>query len=247
MWPSVRKTLHGIIWPKFWLQGGDVLVHNRTIVSSHPSVMLKMRSIFCNDVLNNGLLLLTFGLCSPVLALAIVCSILLKMSLWVLLIGRFTRCMLHDEHGEGNSSDAATTTTTTTATAPSQQTATMPRSSSISIAHENRNNAVQFALTALAEVYIPLNEVLAGSFWRLAWCSALFVAMLGWDMATDEVGWLRSVWVPLVPLVYKLGLRCVSHWYNCARNSNQDSAEKEAASLREGSVVSQSPLHEDNL
>ena len=127
---SVRMMFHGIIWPEYWLHGGDaVLAHN----NGNPSRILAMRPILCNDVCNNWLVMVTFGLCSPILAVAIACSVVLKMSLWVLLIGRFTKRSLLDRDGGsgGSSSDARTpvpavsrvvasaaTTSRTTVTAP---------------------------------------------------------------------------------------------------------------------------------
>jgi len=265
---AVRTMLHGIMWPEYWLQDSDdVLARNKAIVESDAGIMLKIRTIFCNDVLNNWLLLLTFGLCSPVLVLAVVCSVLMKMSMWVLVVGRFTRCMLHDEDSGGgvNCSEATTHPAATTSDAtPSDATTSRTRvvvataltvettpSSSSAAADENRTaDVAQNALTALAEEYIPLSEVLAGSFWRLVWCSALFVSLLGWDLAMDEVGWLQSMWVPLVPLCYVVLLRCAAHLYlhsTSARDSSKQHSVQIGAVSPHTSAVSagsQSPLHE---
>jgi hypothetical protein len=231
----VREMCHGIIWPEYWLQGGDVLVRNKAIVGSDPSVILNIPTVFCNDVLNNWLSLVTFGLCSPVLAVAIVCSVLLKMSMWVLLVGRFTRCVVLHNGGGDNRSDVGVASIGPSGVAPSG-----------SVIGKSSDDVVHFALAALAEVQIPLSEVLSRSFWRLVWCSALFVALLGWDMAADEVGWLQSLWVPLAPLCYALALRCVAHYSASADSgeSTQHSAEKAASHQQEeGSGVSHSPLH----
>ena len=234
--PFVQKMLHGVIWPEFWLEAK----HGNAFMNDEGGIMLKMSSIFCNDVFNNWLLMVTFGLCSPVLVLAVVCSVLMKMSMWVLLVGRFTRCMLHDEDSGGgvNCSEATTHPAATTSDATTSRTRvvvataltveTTPSSSSAA-ADENRTaDVAQNALTALAEEYIPLSEVLAGSFWRLVWCSALFVSLLGWDLAMDEVGWLQSMWVPLVPLCYVVLLRCAAHLYlhsTSARDSSKNSTQ----------------------
>jgi hypothetical protein len=236
--------LHGIMCPEYWMQGGDVLALNKTIARNDPSVFLKIRTIFCNDVFNNWLLMLTFGLCSPVLAVAIACSVLLKMSLWVLLIGRFTRCILEDENG------ITLTDSTAVAVSPSQQSISSKMSTISGTTNAKRDEVGNFFLAALAEVYIPLFEVLAGSFWRLVWCSMLFVALLSWDIAADEVGWLKSLWVPLVPLGYVLILRCVAYFCNYSSDSGGDSKQELAAEMAlalGGSGVSQSPLHEEKV
>jgi hypothetical protein len=213
--PSVRIIFHGIMWPDHWLQGGEVLARNKALVGSDSGIILNNRTIFCNDVFNNWLLMMTFGLCSPVLAVAIVSCVLLKMSLWVMLIGRFTRCIVGSSDGDGGGD-------------------------------EGGDDVVQFALGSLAAEYIPLLEVLAASFWRLAWCSALFVSLVCWDMAMDEVGWLQSVWVPLVPLGFVALLRSVEH---CCRvmGGDHDGSGEEAkgsgATASEDSGVSLNPLH----
>jgi hypothetical protein len=246
---SVRQIFHGIICPEYWLQGGKVLMKNRALVGNDPSMILETRMIYCNDVFNNLLVLLTFGLCSPVLAVAVACSVLLKMSLWVLLLGRFTRCLLDNNNKNNDGHSDATTiaapSAPTTALSPSQYSKSSKISTRSGVADKIRDDVVHFALMALAETHIPLFEVLAGSFWRLVWCSALFVALLSWDMATDEVGWLKSLWAPLVPLGYAIMLRCVAYFFcNNSRESKQESAADKASLHQEGAGVSQNPLHE---
>lgn len=227
---SIRTTLHGVIWPEYWLQGGGVLAHNKAVVRDNPSTMLNMSTIFCNDVFNNLLVMLTFGLCSPLLAVAVACSVMLKMSLWVLLIGRYAICVSNfDARADKINVVLSSKTNTTDGSSASHEivesntisplqfsattTSTCARSGDSSNGDVNKDDIVHFALVALAEVHISLFEVLAGSFWRLIWCSALFIALVGWDMATDDVGWAQSLWVPLFPLGFVLVLRCVAHCY----------------------------------
>ena len=217
--PSLgHQIFHGILWPDHWIQGGDEFARNKAMMSSHTDLMLKVRSIFCNDVLNNWLSLLTFGLCSPVLAVAIVCCVLLKMFLWISLVGRFTRHVLlgQMESATDDSSDIMSSTT---------------------VANTNKNEVTCFALNSLAEVHLSLSIVLKDSFWRLAWCSALFIGLLSWDLATDEVGWLRALWVPILPLFHVLMLHCIAYYlYNGgdgARQLKQSSEEKITAQLQD--------------
>ena len=215
--PLIRKSLHGILWPEQWVRGSDA-----RSCDSDSTVMLNTPTIFCNDVFNNWLLMMTFGLCSPILAVAIVCSVVLKMSLWILLIGRFTKCLLDCDNALGVPGSDATKTS-----ADTPDPATGPLRSSGTILSDNfidaskKKNVVHGPLASLAKMYVPLFEVLSGSFWLLLWCSALFVALLAWDMAMDEVGWLRSVWIPLTPPGYVLLLRCVAYLNACTRGSKQ--------------------------
>jgi hypothetical protein len=243
--PSVFKLFYGIIWPEYWLQGeSDAIAQNKAMLNSDPGVLLKMPTILCNDVFNNLLLVLTFGLCSPLLSLAIMCSVVLKMSMWMLLIGRFTKCILHDNsNNEDGKSCEEATSVADISTAPSKQ---IEISDVVDKSRDDSDDdVIHFPLAALAELYIPLHEVLAGSFWQLAWCSALFVAFLSWDMAADEVGRVSSVWVPLVPLGYVATLRCVAHYWGTADiDAKQDVAGRTTLPHTDVGVgVSQSPLH----
>lgn len=233
----VLKIFHGVICPDYWLQGGDLLVVNKALVKRDPRVLLKIQTVFCNDVLNNWLLMLTFGLFSPVLAAAIACVVVLKMFLWVFLIGRFTRCAL-----QAGCVGGTTITTATVATKSIDGTAAVAAADD-----QNGCDVVHFSLAALAAAYTPLFEVLARAFWRLVWCSALFVSLLGWDMAADDVGWLRSLWIPLVSFGYTLVLRGVAHYvYHDGDDENQETSNK-VVLPRESSCISQSPLHSDMM
>ena len=196
--PSTRTAFHGLIWPEYWRQGGEALIHNKVTVTLVPDALFKIRTVLCNDVLNNWLLLLTFGLCSPILAFAIVCCVLLKLALWLVLVGRFTKCVLQDSDH-------------TFASAVIDK-AQHPLPSERGVVDDHSGGAVCFALSSLAQIYVPLYSVLTSSFWRLAWCSGLFVALLSWDMAADEVGWLQSLWVPVFPLLVVLVLRCIAFY-----------------------------------
>jgi hypothetical protein len=225
----IRNSIHGLMWPDIWRQKEN-LEHNKATVDLVPSVVLQIRTIFCNDVMNNLLLLLTFGLCSPILAVAIVCCVLQKMTLWVVVIGRFTRCVLQCE--------------------------AMEVSSQSSIAVKENDNATYFALSALAQVHTPLLPILAQSFWRLAWCSALFVALVSWDMAADGKGGFTSLWAPALPFAVLIGLRCVAYYvnqYGYIHASQEVSEEAYGASQNadvesdgSGIRMSQNPLHRDN-
>ena len=46
----------------------------------------------------------------------------------------------------------------------------------------------------------------------MAWASALFFALVCWDMACDEVTWLESLWVPVSAMCYPLVLYIIG-WF----------------------------------
>ena len=261
--PLVRMGGHGLIWPEYWLQqGNDVFAHHREMFASNPDAMLKTRTIFCNDVLNNWLVMLTFGLCSPVLAVAITFTVLLKMYFWSMLVGRFTVVCLSFDRGNENkgykSKHNATSTVEgdaiTNNSSPRPFAGGLPSGRNVSEIGLD-SAAVVRLLDTLAGVHIPLRKVLAASFWLLAWCSALFVSFLAWDMAADDVGRLRSFWIPLFPAGFVVLLGCVARYWCCGRSSHNSMTQQQDVSCdREGmspSVrertghASLSPLHVD--
>jgi hypothetical protein len=71
----------GVCWPSYW-QNVDLTVAKK------PIRIVKPHQIICRTT-NNIILLLSFGLCSPVLCLCIAVSICLHHCSWLMLIGRF--------------------------------------------------------------------------------------------------------------------------------------------------------------
>ena len=90
-----RNMFHGLIWPEFWLNKEGLVLdrHNECLLQKDPWMILDTRTIICCDFLQNLMLMITFGLCSPVLSVLITCVVVLKMHLWKVLIGRFTKCL----------------------------------------------------------------------------------------------------------------------------------------------------------
>jgi hypothetical protein len=168
LWILFGKSIWGIFVPH------KVRKPNNYDDGVDPFGILDTRTIFCNDILNNLLVFLTFGMCSPVLLIAVVSCVFLKMGLWQLLVGRFTQFFLTSESEFDN---------------------------------------VSYALNSLAAGFTPILDVLEASFWWLLWCSALFVALIGWDMASDDAGWRATIWVAMLPLGYCGLLRLLAFFY----------------------------------
>jgi hypothetical protein len=195
------KLVTGILWPDFWLQQRDSTTtvvagnkekdkeedlnrRNKMALESDPTILLSPETIFCFDILNNLVILFTFGLCSPVLALAVGCVTVLRMNMWVLLLGKFV-CKLHPGDEMTQSAD--------------------------------RKGMVHFGLVALMKVNFCLKEVLQNSYWHIAGVSTLFVSLLCWDMAGDELSWLESIWLPVTMALVLVVLRVVA-WALRRRN-----------------------------
>lgn len=234
--PSARNVLHGIIWPEYWLQVDDEVGENVAIAKSETDILFKARTIFCNDVCNNWLLMLTFGLYSPMLAFAIAISVSTRMSMWVLLVGRFTWHMMgvgnHDSPSDGRIIATCTPTRTPAAI-------TAVREDCLGHIH----------LAALADAYTPLHEILERSFWLLLWHSAAFTAVVTWDMAADGVERFTFLWIPMIPFGYVFALRCVAfvvHGRGTKMESDLDSAEDASTSTYENDCNTglSNPMHD---
>lgn len=158
---DLSQLMLGVLWPDTWLDS-ESSERNKSNLDNDPTILLNLNSILCFDVLNNGMVMLTFGLCSPALAVAVACVAALKMNLLRLLVGRFTSILRGDHSSED----------------------------------------VHFALATLCKMPFPLTEVLQQSFWLFAWSSALFFAMISWDMAGDKEGWFASLWAPVWALCF---------------------------------------------
>lgn len=115
--PYLQSRLPGLLWPLHW-EGSD----RESQTPAHPLEKQEGSSECTNtptprallapyklisSTLHNITVLLTFGLCSPLLSLAIACTVFLKIQQWCFLIGRF--CWLRGQafEAEVNTSDRA--------------------------------------------------------------------------------------------------------------------------------------------
>jgi hypothetical protein len=159
--------LPNILWPKFWsnCDDSDLASPYKDILEKDPTIILNSPRFLCFNVLNNVVIMLTFGLCSPILAVAVTCVVVSKSNVLMLLVGRFTAVLSSED-----------------------------------------SKSMHFALVALTKLPFPLNEVLQQSFWLIVWTSALFVLLVCWDLASDDVGWVASLWIPIAVICYPLSL-----------------------------------------
>ena len=74
------------------------------------------------------------------------------------------------------------------------------------LSSDDNSGSMHFALAALAKVPLPVNEVLKRSFWVIVRTSALFVSLVCWDIASDDVGWADCIWIPITVICYPLFL-----------------------------------------
>lgn len=76
----------GVCWPQYW--NSPVAIDTVTPFFKSPKPMIQPYQIL-SFTMNNLILLLSFGLCSPVLCWSITLNVCLNLSSWLMLIGRF--------------------------------------------------------------------------------------------------------------------------------------------------------------
>ena len=223
--PCIRSSFHGIFSPTFWLKQNVA----KGVSNPNGKDMLKISTIYCNDVFNNALVILTFGLCSPVLALAVACAAVLKLSLWVVLVGRFTFRVMNA--GQEISDD------------PKKLNAIVTMSDDVDKRSGTEEVPDHIALVELAAAHIPLHTLLAGSLWGLIFFSAFFIALLCWEISSDDIGLVPSLWALLFPLFYAVLLRAIAwKWQNdSVIDDSKFLHDKDIPGI--DSMAQQSPLH----
>ena len=77
---------------------------------------------------------------------------------------------------------------------------------------------VHYALAAMCRLPFPLVEVLQLSFWPFATVSAVFISLVCWDIACDDIGWELSLFVPMWATVYLVFLMAFNRVFRNRRN-----------------------------
>jgi hypothetical protein len=96
--PWLLTLFPGVCWPFHWQ---SALID----LEKKPIRLIKPHQII-SRVMNNIILLFSFGLCSPVLSLFIAVSVCLYLCCWLLLIGRFVSVRI-DAHQPSASSSVS--------------------------------------------------------------------------------------------------------------------------------------------
>jgi hypothetical protein len=196
---SLRRSFSGISWPQQWSQQ---LPPPASPLSSSldpsppwardpsppdpserasltPDSLIEPYQII-SSLVNSLILLLTFGLCSPVLAGYILFSVLLTLTSWLYLIGRFLD--LRQDRDQDN-----------------------PRPRSLTLTRALTSITFTPSLTTKDYLIPFLNDQLEGTHrylivckWPILLTSTAFMTLLSWDMAADKSGWEDSLWVPMI-------------------------------------------------
>ena len=106
-WPLwIVRSFPGVSWPSYWTDASDS--DKMTLVSS---VRLIRPSQIVSVAMNNIILLLSFGLCSPVLCGYVTLYLCAHVSSWLMLIGRFVSFHRKSRESLAPSSPRASSTT----------------------------------------------------------------------------------------------------------------------------------------
>lgn len=197
--PQILLThLPGIVWPFHWRL--PVLHQPR------PSTLLKVDKII-TPIMNNLVILVTFGVCSPLLAFVIILTIYLTGQHWLFLIGRFFLLRIENSaliFGE-NEHEGCVQEILSIENAPSLASRDSLKDK------EERYSKLFYPNDEYLLLVNSILEQTSGYYsiclWPILITSSLFFTCLAWDMAGDRVGWQGALWVPvcgflMIPLLW---------------------------------------------
>jgi hypothetical protein len=169
---------------------------------SNPSFVSSVKLInahqIISNVVNNIILLLSFGLCSPVLSCYITLSICVTLSSWLMLIGRF----VFYRHGDPHPHSAMTINSTTLSDLheAKEEKDDDDLNKSFNFPKGQDPLAGDVFLDRLNHQLRDVNTSLIVCKWPAVITSCFFITVLCWEMTGDNVGWEQSAWVPVVGL-----------------------------------------------
>jgi hypothetical protein len=184
--PWLLSSLPGVCWPDHWQR-----VSNSSIdLDTKPIRLVKPHQLVSNTM-SNLTLLLSFGLCSPVLCSYLTLSICVQLSCWLMLIARFVYFRID--------------MLATSASPPpllSADTGSFPCHLSSSLVqeagHRNHESNEDPFLRLLNQQLSGVSSSLVVCKWPVTLTSCFFVTLLCWDMAGDKGGWSQALWVPIM-------------------------------------------------
>jgi hypothetical protein len=219
--PILRKKLPGVLWPHHWLAKDPLSqqsnrpgsgMHSLPITATQqrptPRLLLRMDTIMTGHM-QDLLILLTFGLCCPALAIVIGTSICFSILNVRLIIGRFIllRNPALQEQIETNSFPSPLSPSLSLTLRPTSL--PLPSSSTLSLPSHRSLRVYQsdLSLVALTAALSDLGRSYHQVLWVIVWNSCLFWTFLSWDIGGDEVGWNHCLWLPLLSVGFIVLIR----------------------------------------
>ena len=90
---NIRSHMNGILWPGHWYSLDYAVIFT-------PAQLLNMPSILSRDVLHPIAVLMSFGLCSPALAILVVTVTVVKCIMWMWALCRFVSFSSDEKNAE---------------------------------------------------------------------------------------------------------------------------------------------------
>ena len=177
----MKPHLNGVLWPTYWLydksdESAAVAFGKIPPNVPLPDRIIKIKFIMSQDVLFHVANICTFGICSPFLATIITVCLIMKLFIWVVVLGRF---LSFRSNPQGNEEDSR----------PSDRVVSIQlhtRKSSI-VTIEPPPVIVDDAVVALGDSCVDFLEVFDVTLWPILRVSSLFFAILVFDIAGDEL------------------------------------------------------------
>jgi hypothetical protein len=175
------------------------LVGNATTmpsVNSFPTVTLFRSARVISRVMNNTLLLLSFGITSPVLGCFLLLNIILSLSSWMLLVGRYV-IMTMTMQDPGSSHDLSSRHTIGEREDKARvEMALGPKTRSTERYSQSVPPQRASGIIELSSCLEGVSGYIQVCKWPILCTSCFFISLVCWDIVGDQIGWKDSLWVP---------------------------------------------------
>jgi hypothetical protein len=169
---KIQNSMLGLMWPTHDWNGSIEMDLPQAEFSRR---LLKVDSIIC-EFLHHICILLTFGLCCPVVAIAIAIYVSIQVVILLIVFGRFVQ-LFHDQNNSTKNM--------------------------VSGAVHGSNSRLWEALElACSNIDIYIKNCM----WEVVCMSSVFYALLCWDMASDRVYWKDVLWIPTTGVTIPLAM-----------------------------------------
>jgi hypothetical protein len=184
-----------------------------------------------SSLMNNIMLLLSFGLCSPVLGCYILLSICVSSMTWQILIGRYLR----DKMTSNQVLSEFDQLTCVRDTIELSNFKMLSEDSTLNILVLDEDASLKLETAELEsdpkrpgvgqanQEIVPEHFVISARSavnsvlickWPILWTSCVFITLLCWEIVGDQVGWAGGWWILLFGALIMIGAWVCDRWLN---------------------------------
>ena len=184
----VSAKFPGIFWPDYWVthdvenltdEENDLVQRNIAGVASGRK-LLSIKSVIV-QVMQDMCVLLTFGLCSPLLAVVVTCASVTSFYVLRIVVSRFVHYRLRSLKDDDDDGDAYE---------EGNDSVNLNHISAISQGHD-----ADYPLCALSEEFKSIVDMLMTSQSIILVTSNIFFMVICFDIVGDISGWENAMWV----------------------------------------------------